>query len=425
MVIDIDYEATKNNDGNDIVDIYVCTSDAQFLHSTIHDVPSGDVEEKTIGDIRYMRVSLKVPKIKRENKNVRLIFKLFLEDDAITDLQILLDSNVLKTSNYVQDYYVIKSSEYGLKLSLSYKNYYVVTKCLDQEIEEVIIPSEYKGMPVKEIYDGAFKDCMLLKNIIIPDSVEVIGSHAFDNCMSLVSITLPKNLEEIESWAFANCKSLNDIVFSKNLKKIDYQAFEGCDELNLLEYDNALYLGDSDNPYLILIKAISTDIDNCIINENCKFIYDEAFYECKNLASIEFPDSVIGIGSRVIYGCKELNDNNIVLSNHLQYIYYSFTTDYSSSTGYFGTKDNEYYALVSVYRYCEEFTIHDGCVLISEDVFHFCDDLKTVTIPNSVKYIDSYAFYYSDSLNTIYYYGTEEEWNSFDLSLKNVNVIFK
>ena len=102
MVIDIDYEATKNNDGNDIVDIYVCTSDAQFLHSTIHDVPSGDVEEKTIGDIRYMRVSLKVPKIKRENKNVRLIFKLFLEDDAITDLQILLDSNVLKTSNNIQ-----------------------------------------------------------------------------------------------------------------------------------------------------------------------------------------------------------------------------------------------------------------------------------------------------------------------------------
>ena len=62
--------------------------------------------------------------------------------------------------------------------------------------EKVVIPKEYKGLPVVSIGAKAFRDEYTghsnLKEIFIPDSVKTIGSEAFYNCDSLTTITLGK-----------------------------------------------------------------------------------------------------------------------------------------------------------------------------------------------------------------------------------------
>ena len=88
------------------------------------------------------------------------------------------------------------------------------------------------------------------------DSVTSIGDMAFVNCTSLTSILIPDSVTSIGD------------------------AFNGCDSLKYNEYDSALYLGNQSNPYLVLVKVKDTNITNCTIHSNTKFIHQKAFFNC-------------------------------------------------------------------------------------------------------------------------------------------------
>ena len=71
-------------------------------------------------------------------------------------------------------------------------------------------PSELKGKysirkGVKVIGNKAFRLCISLTNIEIPDSVINIGSWAFENCSSLRNINIPNSVTTIGGNAFFNC----------------------------------------------------------------------------------------------------------------------------------------------------------------------------------------------------------------------------
>ena len=78
--------------------------------------------------------------------------------------------------------------------------------------------------------------------------------------------------------------------------------FDGFNNLVYNEYDNAYYLGNSHNPYFMLIKAKDTSITSCEINIMTSVIYDGAFSGCKNLTSITLPNSLTSLGDSVFSG---------------------------------------------------------------------------------------------------------------------------
>lgn len=53
---------------------------------------------------------------------------------------------------------------------------------------DVVIPSEYNGLPVTSIGMDAFYGCDNPTSIVIPDSVTVIGNWAFDGCRNLTTV---------------------------------------------------------------------------------------------------------------------------------------------------------------------------------------------------------------------------------------------
>ena len=110
---------------------------------------------------------------------------------------------------------------------------YAICTSLEEGCTEtdIIIASEYKGVPVTSIGNFAFEECTNLRSITIPDSVTSLGLHAFEGCSGLTSITIPNSVISIGAAAFSSCASLASITIPDSVTSIGVQAFIGCSGL--------------------------------------------------------------------------------------------------------------------------------------------------------------------------------------------------
>ena len=144
---------------------------------------------------------------------------------------------------------------------IKYNDYAELLSC-DMMATKVNIPEEIDGIPVRKIASGAFNNCVLLTQLIIPDSVEEIGNNAFYGCSSLKEIKLPSKIktidisvftqcinilevfipdevETIKSGAFNLCKSLKTVYIPKSVVEIEKDVFDGCDSLATIFYEGS------------------------------------------------------------------------------------------------------------------------------------------------------------------------------------------
>ena len=158
--------------------------------------------------------------------------------------------------------------------------------------------------------------------------------------------------------AFRGCSGLISIEIFDSITAIAGASFYECSSLQYNEYDNAYYLGNADNPYVALIKAKSTDIGSCKINENTKVIQDGAFGGCENLTDMEIPNGVIYIGAWAFQDCSSLSSIKIP---------YSVT-----SIG-----DHTFSGCSSL----TNIEIPDSVTYIGASIFEWCDNLTSITLP--------------------------------------------
>ena len=92
------------------------------------------------------------------------------------------------------------------------------------------IPSEFNGLPVTGIAEGAFNLNTEITSVNIPSSVKVIGDSAFANCTGLTSVTFNEGLEEIGFAAFVGCENIDEDILDlpSTLKTIHGKAFASC-----------------------------------------------------------------------------------------------------------------------------------------------------------------------------------------------------
>ena len=251
---------------------------------------------------------------------------------------------------------------------------------------------------VTTIGDNAFSGCSRLASITIPDGVTTIGKYAFGNCRSLTSVTIPNSVTSIDACAFSECDSLTSIIIPESVTSIGSMAFSYCDSLEYNVYDNAKYIGNENNPYLVLVSAINTEIQLCSINDNTRFISEYAFDGCAALTSLTLPYSVTSIGYCAFYGCSSLTSITIPdgVTSIGEYAFYGCTSlrlnEYDGAE-YLGNAENPCVVLFKGSSLCG---INENTRIIYERAFYWCS-FENLTIPKNVVYIGDYAFEFFES----------------------------
>lgn len=82
------------------------------------------------------------------------------------------------------------------------------------EVEKLYVASEYNGLPVTRIENYALYENLSVKQLMLPDSIETIGSGAFFGCNSLKIVILPKNIKLVSGSAFYGCRKLKSVLLS-------------------------------------------------------------------------------------------------------------------------------------------------------------------------------------------------------------------
>ena len=238
---------------------------------------------------------LAVAKTNLSSVSFRLL--LFNEPEKPLEMEVCTEITEEEEKNAVRDEYGALYTANGLKLIKG--------------------PNIEKSYSIKKgtviIGDGAFRGCISLQSINIPDSVTSIGCGAFNGCESLIkvdicnkkyythdnmlissqgivvscwskaeNIVLPDSVTSIGDLAFCWCKSLKSINIPNSVTSIEYGAFRGC-----------------------------TSLESIVLPDGLISIGDRAFSCCESLQSISIPDSMTSIGYSAFEGCKSLQSINI------------------------------------------------------------------------------------------------------------------
>ena len=113
-----------------------------------------------------------------------------------------------------------------------FKEYNIKGDCLvsyNGTDTDVVVPDS-----IVVIGKEAFKDCKYIKTIKLPEGLREIGNSAFEGCMSLTSITIPNGVQSIGKYAFAECRNLTELVLPNSITDIDRDSFMYDSKLHLI-----------------------------------------------------------------------------------------------------------------------------------------------------------------------------------------------
>lgn len=307
-----------------------------------------------------------------------------------------------------------------------------------------------------EIAGYVFYNCTALEEIVIPGALTAIPDGLFNGCTALKTVTLPDSAEELGDYCFNNCTSLETVNIPSSLKKIYTNTFYNCVKIGGTEYEGGIYIGNSQNKYLIFVRPVkdatevtlssqtlfmipkcfsgspvtkviipegieaipsymftgATNLEAVEIPSTVTEIGSYAFEKCSKITELVIPSSVTKIGNGALSGCSGLvnltipfvGDSIKTATDTYQYPFgYIFGT--SSFSGATQTRQTYYNSSItstsSTYYYIptglKNVTVTGGNIL--RGAFYNCQKLEVIIIP-SVEVINEYAFYNCSSLNS-------------------------
>ncbi len=292
------------------------------------------------------------------------------------------------------------------------------------------------GGDVVNIPEYLFWGCSGITEITIPENVQQVGGAAFIDCGALSKITInaircirmssennrpafigaPITTVEfgpmattIPDYAFFGCKTLTSITIPENITAIGGGAFQNCPKLTTVIFNARncsvahTILGDNitpafNNPAISRVEfgPLVTNIPNYIFwgckgltdvvfGENIETIGQSAFFGCSALNNITIPEGITEIGGRAFGDCSSLNTITFNALNCVNMV----------------TMENNVPMPAFENKSLSAVNFGNKVEIIPDYAFSNCPNLKTFTIPASVRHIGYKSFYGCKSLQSV------------------------
>ena len=274
--------------------------------------------------------------------------------------------------------------------------------------------------------------------VIIEDGVTSVGAEAFFAYSDIRSIEIGNDVTSICREAFAYCTGLTAVFIPDNVTNIDFHAFSACTSLSEIVVDegNAAYCGvdgvlfSNDMDTLLCYPAGNTRTEYAI-PDGVTVVDSYAFERCNYLVAITIPDSVTKISRGAFSSCAALTSIDIPASvtkidvfafgscaSLSEIVVDESNAAYCSVDGVLFSKDEATLLCYPAGNTQTEYVIPGGVTVIAERALMDCGHIVTVSIPDSVTEIGRYAFE-STNLATVYYSGTETQWDEITIGTDN------
>ena len=316
---------------------------------------------------------------------------------------------------------------------------------------------------VTSIGEYAFEECTNVTSISIPGSVTELNEYCFSACVSMKNITIPQSVTRIADGVFDACEKLTDIYYGGtdaswkhitswnaglggNVTIHSTGVFTGkcgdnltwtIDNNEVLTISGTGRIPDYNDPssggnntapwygyaYQIKKVVLGSGVQNIgnnafagcygmtdiTIPDGVTSIGDSAFDWCSALTEISIPGTVSSIGDSAFYGCSALTE--ISIPGTVSSIGDSVFSGCSALTE---ISIPDTVSSIGSYAFSgcalREVEIPQGITSIQTRTFQYCTQLTKITIPDSVTSVEICAFDNCPVLKTVYYGGTEAQW---------------
>ena len=393
-----------NNIGKNY-DIIILDNDDDYLFSFDKDVLN-DIHKRIIDDLSSIKYHDKASKCFDKNYSICLRG---INEIIINESYISINNTIYYIDNS-KDSKIIKELIDLLNLNNQYEfiydkseDAYSIKSINDKNVEEVVIPSELNGKQVKKILHSAFKGLNNVKKIKVPNSIEIIEDYAFSDCIVLEELYLPSSIRRIGFGIISNCNRIRNLEI----------PFVG----EALWNDQVFCFG-----YLFSTEGIlSNDLvpkslkSVSILNEDK--IEDNQFKGCKYIETFTIGSRTADIGKNAFEGCIGLKtlkilpnsilsciDENAFLNTDIDDLYYAPGVERWLNITFMGAFSNPFdYDIEN--NGVDDFLKNDyNRFLVLEDGEYY--EVRNIVIPDRIYEIKDYQFVGFSGLESIEFKNT-------------------
>lgn len=290
----------------------------------------------------------------------------------------------------------------------------------NQYIKEVVLPNTLTNLG-----GDTFYNCQKLEKITIPKNVNLMGNNPFAGCPLIkvnnespffvfengilyskdkktliycsikgdsTELLVPDSVEVIGKHAFYLCDRFRKITLPKSLKKMENNPFSGCSKLELINHSDSYFIKDDViyNGYkTAVIGSLSKIKSNHLeIMDGVESINRNSFWNCKGIKEIVLPSSLMDIGYNPFVECSNIH-------------FSTKSTFFNVVDDVLMNKDCSKIICYPAWKAVGHVDMPDSVITLERGAFSGCDKMASISLKN-VNIINKSCFTNCTSLESVY-----------------------